>query len=219
MTGIALPAASPVRARMRALADRRFAASMDVPTRFFEANADAISRACVEMAQRFQAGGRLLVIGDGAAATDAQHVAVEFVHPVLVGKRALPALSLGGVAAAGSPAIAGGPAASRAPGDPGTAGDSGFTRTLRVVGRPNDILMGISGASSRTIAGALLAARGMGMLTIALDAEGAANAGSVAELRFTVPSADAMVVQEVHEMLYHVLWELVHVFLDREAPR
>ena len=219
MTGTALPTASPVRARMRALADRRFAASMDVPTRFFEANADAISRACVEMARRFQAGGRLLVIGDGAAATDAQHVAVEFVHPVLVGKRALPALSLGGVATAGSPATAGGPGASGALGDPGTSGDSGFARTLRVVGRPSDIVLGIAGSSARAISSALRAARGMGMLTIALDAEGDADAASAGELRFTVASADAMVVQEVHEMLYHVLWELVHVFFDREALR
>ena len=40
--------------------------------------------------------GKLVVFGSGAAATDAQHLAVEFVHPVIVGKRAFPALSLAG---------------------------------------------------------------------------------------------------------------------------
>ena len=46
------------------------------------------------MAERFLRGGRLLAFGRGPYATDAQHVSVEFVHPVIVGKRALPALDL-----------------------------------------------------------------------------------------------------------------------------
>ncbi len=46
------------------------------------------------MAVRFHMGGKLVVFGVGGSSTDAQHVAVEFVHPVIVGKRALPALWL-----------------------------------------------------------------------------------------------------------------------------
>ena len=46
------------------------------------------------MALRFHQGGKLIVFGTGGSGTDAQHVAVEFVHPVIVGKRALPAISL-----------------------------------------------------------------------------------------------------------------------------
>ena len=46
------------------------------------------------MSERFLKGGRLLAFGRGPYATDAQHVSVEFVHPVIVGKRALPALDL-----------------------------------------------------------------------------------------------------------------------------
>ena len=46
------------------------------------------------MAMRFHQGGKLVVFGTGGPSTDAQHVAVEFVHPVIVGKRALPAISL-----------------------------------------------------------------------------------------------------------------------------
>jgi len=46
------------------------------------------------MSERFLSGGRLLAFGRGPYATDAQHVSVEFVHPVIVGKRALPALDL-----------------------------------------------------------------------------------------------------------------------------
>src|SRR5690242_6361202 len=62
---------------------------------FFAKEAPRLAEACHEMSRRFLGGGRLLACGRGAAATDAQHVSVEFVHPVIVGKRALPALDLG----------------------------------------------------------------------------------------------------------------------------
>ena len=62
---------------------------------FFEQEVPRLAEACHEMSRRFMAGGRLLAFGNGSAATDAQHVSVEFVHPVIVGKRALPALDLG----------------------------------------------------------------------------------------------------------------------------
>jgi D-sedoheptulose 7-phosphate isomerase len=61
---------------------------------FFAREAVVLAEACEEMAQRFLRGGRLLAFGRGSYATDAQHVSVEFVHPVIVGKRALPALDI-----------------------------------------------------------------------------------------------------------------------------
>src|ERR1700736_2644703 len=61
---------------------------------FFTVEAQRLAEACREMSRRFLRGGRLLAFGRGPYATDAQHVSVEFVHPVIVGKRALPALDL-----------------------------------------------------------------------------------------------------------------------------
>lgn len=61
---------------------------------FFAREAGRLALACREMSARFMNGGRLLAFGRGPYATDAQHVSVEFVHPVIVGKRALPALDL-----------------------------------------------------------------------------------------------------------------------------
>src|SRR6266545_2170067 len=61
---------------------------------FFAREAPRLAAACHEMSERFLRGGRLLAFGRGPYATDAQHVSVEFVHPVIVGKRALPALDL-----------------------------------------------------------------------------------------------------------------------------
>src|ERR1700692_5080062 len=62
--------------------------------KFFAQEAYRLAEACREMSERFLRGGRLLAFGRGPYATDAQHVSVEFVHPVIVGKRALPALDL-----------------------------------------------------------------------------------------------------------------------------
>jgi D-sedoheptulose 7-phosphate isomerase len=61
---------------------------------FFDRESNRLAEACREMSERFLRGGRLLAFGRGPYATDAQHVSVEFVHPVIVGKRALPALDL-----------------------------------------------------------------------------------------------------------------------------
>jgi D-sedoheptulose 7-phosphate isomerase len=65
-----------------------------VARRYFAANADPIARAARAVAERLSSGGRIYAFGRGPYATDAQHVAVEFVHPVLVGKPALPASDL-----------------------------------------------------------------------------------------------------------------------------
>jgi D-sedoheptulose 7-phosphate isomerase len=61
---------------------------------FFAGEARRLAFACREMSERFLEGGRILAFGKGPYATDAQHVSVEFVHPIIVGKRALPALDL-----------------------------------------------------------------------------------------------------------------------------
>src|ERR1700761_9548750 len=66
----------------------------EVFEQYFAAESRRLAEACREMSDRFLRGGGLLAFGRGPYATDAQHVSVEFVHPVIVGKRALPALDL-----------------------------------------------------------------------------------------------------------------------------
>src|SRR5579863_2487111 len=106
---------------LKALVAARFEQSMTTPETFFSAEADQIAQACWAMARRFHQGGRLLAFGNGALATDAQHVAVEFVHPVIVGKRALPALALTNDSATLSGLMA------------GSDGTMSFARQLRVL--------------------------------------------------------------------------------------
>lgn len=61
---------------------------------FFEREAGRIAELARAIAERFERGGRLFALGRGAYATDAAHLSVEFIHPVIVGKRALPAHDL-----------------------------------------------------------------------------------------------------------------------------
>lgn len=189
------------------IVDRRFQQSIDVPIRFFEENADRVARTCLEMARRFHRGGRLLVFGTGGCATDAQHVSVEFVHPVIVGKRALPAIALTNDIAA----VTG---ISRKHGT-----QDSFAQELRLLARPHDIAMGISsdGTDESVIAG-LRIARERTLLTVGLSGgDGGELASMELDFCFTVPSEDPIVVQEVQETLYHVLWELVHVYFEHRG--
>jgi D-sedoheptulose 7-phosphate isomerase len=147
---------------------------------FFEAEAPRLAEACHEMSRRFLAGGRLLAFGNGSAATDAGHVSVEFVHPVIVGKRALPALDVG----------------------------PGFEQRLPVVLRPEDMVMGFAFPElDESVERALATARERGALTFALT-------GEAGEYSFAPPDGEPFVIQEVFEVLYHVLWETVHVYFE-----
>lgn len=177
----------------------QFAESIETPTRFFDENADAISRASFAMAKQFHRGGRLLVFGSGASETDAQHVSVEFVHPVIVGKRALSTIALTNDIAATL----------------GLAHQIGFAeifaRQLQLLGKTEDIALGIAFEDDDSVAHGLKTAREMGMLTIAMSGAGSTPE---ADFSFCVPSENPRVVQEVQETAYHILWETVHVFFE-----
>jgi len=67
----------------------------DASDRYFGEHTGPLAELCKTMAERFERGGRLLAVGGSPQAwSDARHVAVEFVHPVIVGKRALSALAV-----------------------------------------------------------------------------------------------------------------------------
>jgi D-sedoheptulose 7-phosphate isomerase len=163
----------------RALADRT-CANRD----FFHVEAERLAHLCHRMAERFARGGRLIAFGRSPAArSDARHVAVEFVHPVIVGKRALPAIGL---------SVEGGPLVTQA----------------ELVAEPGDIA--IAFGDDPEAAAALAVAARRGCLTIAFARLGA-------EWEFVAPGEDAFIRQELVETLYHVLWELVHVFFEHRG--
>src|SRR5215469_15794335 len=147
---------------------------------FFSREALRLAEACREMSERFLQGGRLLAFGRGPYATDAQHVSVEFVHPVIVGKRALPALDL---------SIA-------------------FRPWIETILRPEDIVMGFGPPEGDPEVWATLQeAQSREAMTFALPGfEGSYAVGA--------ETHDPFIHQEMIEILYHTLWETVHVFFE-----
>jgi D-sedoheptulose 7-phosphate isomerase len=131
---------------------------------------------------------------------------VEFVHPVIVGKRALPAISLTtDVATVTGVAARDGMAAI-------------FAHQIRYLAAPEDIALGIcSDGDDESVAAGLAAARARGLLTIALTGGdgGLIVRDGLAEHVLTAPATDPRIVKELQVTIYHVLWELVHVFFEQ----
>lgn len=183
---------------------------LDLARRYLADAAPAMARACWAMARRFHRGGRLIVFGTGLAASDAQHVAVEFIHPVIVGKRALPALCLVNDVGSHTDAVR-------------REGEGALAALLRAVARPEDIAFAVSpDGEEPDVAAALAEARSLGLLTVAVaGGDGGRLAGLGAGLGvdhlFVVPHRHPHLVQEVQETLYHILYELVHVFFEHRA--
>jgi D-sedoheptulose 7-phosphate isomerase len=147
---------------------------------FFSREAPRLAEACREMSERFLRGGRLLAFGRGPYATDAQHVSVEFVHPVIVGKRALPALDLSVL----------------------------FRPWLQAILRPEDIVMGFGPPEGDPEVWATLQeAHLKDAMTFALP-------GIEGSYSVTAATQDPFMHQEMIEILYHTLWETVHVFFE-----
>jgi D-sedoheptulose 7-phosphate isomerase len=150
---------------------------------FFAREAARLAPLCARMAERFEQGGRLLAFGTGSSVTDAQHVAVEFTHPVLVGKRALPALDL----------------------------SLAFTEVLPSTLRRRDIVIGFGPPEGDSrVETAVREAVSRGALALALP-------GTAGDYSIVPASPDPFIHQEIVEILYHTIWETVHVFLDRQT--
>src|ERR1700733_6724417 len=160
--------------------EERLLARNQILEKFFLREAPRLALACREMSERFLRGGRLLAFGRGPYATDAQHVSVEFVHPVIVGKRALPALDLSVL----------------------------FRPWLEAILRPEDIVMGFGPPEGdQEVWAALREAHLKDAMTFALPGDEGSYAVDAA-------TEDPFLHQEITEILYHTLWETVHVFFE-----
>src|SRR6202451_3630747 len=170
----------PVAANLIQHIEQAFAERNELFEIFFAHEAPSLAAACREMSDRFLRGGRLLAFGQGPYATDAHHVSVEFVHPVIVGKRALPALDL----------------------------SLAFQPWLKALVQPDDIVMGFGPPEGDSdVWDALELADQCGAMTFALP-------GIEGSYFTAAATKDPFIHQELIEILYHTLWETVHVFFE-----
>jgi D-sedoheptulose 7-phosphate isomerase len=185
--------------------------SIEVKKRFFDQNREGILNASLALARAFHNGSKLLVCGNGGSATDAQHVAVEFMHPITVGRRALPAICLNSdmamvTAVANDVSFA-----------------DVFVRQLIALAKPGDVLIAIStSGNSENLLHAFKTARSIGLTSIGFAGD---EGGRMEEMRqqglieycFTVPTSSIHRIQESHVTLYHIVWDMVHEFLQHRS--
>jgi hypothetical protein len=153
--------------------------------------AEDLAPAALALARRFAAGATLWCVAPQWPA-HARHVAVEFVHPVIVGKRALPAVSVDG---------------------PGAA------ESVRLLSRPGDLFLCVSTAADALARDLIARADAWGLTSLWLGAgprpgraEGDASADHVVWLEDVEAAVAARSGGLV--LLYHLLWELTHVVFE-----
>lgn len=184
---------------------RKAAESARVGQELVARDATALEACARKMADRFERGGKLLTLGNGGSACDALHLAVEFHHPIVEKRRAIPALSLAADVAALT-AI-------------GNDTDFAlvFAEQLRLLARPGDVALGISTSGrSANVARGLRLARDLGLLTVAFSGRDGGPLVGIAEHCFVVPSFSIHRIQEAHTLLLHLLWDAVHLALGEE---
>ena len=170
--------------------------------RFFDAHTADVERAAQMIAAAFKAKGKLLVFGNGGSAADAQHIAGEMVNKFLKDRRALPALALttdGGVLTC-------------------IANDTGyenvFARQIEALGTKGDVCLAIStSGKSPNVTVACEQARKQGIVVIGLLGRDGGSVAALCDLALLVPSDDTQRIQETHNLIYHIICELVEAEL------
>lgn len=191
---------------------QKSADSIHAVTKFFKDQGTEVIQAARSIARVYRNNGRLFTMGNGGSSCDASHIAVEFQHPVTVGREALPAISLVNDAAMMT----------------AVGNDVGFeqifVRQIIAQAKSGDGLIGLStSGNSGNLLKAFSKAREIGLTTIALTgSEGGQMAKSEAIDHCLCVETDSIHrVQECHVVIYHILWDLVHTLLayDRGPGR
>jgi len=170
---------------------------------FFAQEADHIVAQAADMAERLKRGCRILVCGNGGSAADAQHFAAELSGRYVKERRALAGIALT-VDTSALTAIGN---------DYGF--DRVFSRQVEALGRPGDLLVGIStSGNSPNIILAVEAARGLGMRTLGLLGRDGGKLKDLVDDALVVPSAVTARIQEIHLMTYHFWCEAIDTHFE-----
>ncbi len=180
-------------------------ASIDVKRRTIETQAPMIVAIAERVVETFRHGGKLLLCGNGGSAADAQHIAAEFVSRFRRERCGLPAIAL----TTDTSILT------------AISNDYGyervFARQIEALGRPGDMVIGIStsGISASVIA-AMRAARNGGMATVGFTGASGGTLVDHVDLCLCVPSHNTARIQEVHITVAHVVCEIVERTLFEE---
>jgi len=170
---------------------------------------DSILSAAQLIVNTFSQGGKVLLCGNGGSAADCQHMATEFVNTINKSffRPTLPAFAL----TTDSSVLT------------SFSNDFGFEgvfeRQVQGLGKPNDLLIGIStSGNSKNIIRAMSAANANKMHTLALTGD-SGKLLNLADIVIPVPSRNTQYIQETHLAIEHILCELVEHYLFVESRK
>ncbi len=186
---------------------KAFEESISVKDRFAKESVETIVEAARLIADAFNDGRKLLLFGNGGSATDASHIAAEFVNRFKRERPGLPAIALNTDMAVIT----------------SIANDYDyseiFARQLKSISEEGDVIIAIStSGGSNNILKAMDVAKRRKLRTIVFTGTKGEKLASKAEYAFIVPSDNTPRIQETHITLGHVLCQMVEEILF-ESPR
>jgi len=157
-----------------------------------------VGRVAEACAGAIASGGKVMFCGNGGSAADSQHLAAELVGKLVFDRPGMAGLALtvdtSAITAIGN--------------------DFGyefvFSRQVEAVGRPGDVLFGITTSGrSKNVLRAFEAARARGIVTVAMTGEARGSVADAADYWLAVPHAETQKIQEGHIVLGHIFCALI----------
>jgi D-sedoheptulose 7-phosphate isomerase len=166
-----------------------------------------IHEAAQAIAHAFKAGRKILLFGNGGSAADAQHIAAEFMNRFLIERPPLPAIALTTDTSILTSI------------SNDYSFEEVFSKQVKALGKKGDIAVGIStSGNSQNVLKAFRVAKKLGMITIAITAEGGKMASN-ADIALAVPSRSVPRIQEAHIVIGHILCDLTDTLLFRQVGK
>jgi len=193
---------------MENIIPKRFKESGEVKTRFLKENLPRFLEAIKLVSQAFERGNKLLLLGNGGSAADAQHIAAEFVNRFVIDRPPLPAIAL----TTDTSILT------------SVANDSAFqeifARQIKALGKEGDVVIGLStSGNSPNVIRALEVAKEMGIKTVALTGNDGGMLARLADIPLVVSSSSTPRIQETHILVGHILCEMVeHQLFFKVTP-
>ena len=175
--------------------------AIEAKQKFFAAHEDLIETCARQMADTLEAGGKLLLFGNGGSAADCQHIAAEFINRFQMERRPLPAIALtcdtSVITSIGND----------------YSFDEIFSKQVQALGRKKDMAIGIStSGNSANVVRAAAAAKEQGLTMVCFSGAGG-TLKEMSDIVFCVDSPVTARIQEVHITLGHILCDLAERLL------
>lgn len=150
-------------------------------------------------------GGKLLIMGNGGSAADAQHIAAEFIGRFFKERRALPAIALN-TNTSSLTAIAN-----------DYSYEDIFSRQVEALAKPGDVVIGIStSGNSKNVINAIQKANSLDCFTVSLTGRSGGKLKGMAKMAITVDSDSTPIIQEMHIAIGHIISNIVEDLVSNE---